>query len=133
MIITASAVIIACQFAAIIYLVLVCPKSPLKAEAPATNTPEKVGKFYNETTTKFLQVYGEIIQAFRTNKVEDYLAYTLQSAELKADMKIVDAGCGICGPASYFAAQLPGLQISACTISEVQQQMGEQKLKDKNV
>jgi ubiquinone/menaquinone biosynthesis C-methylase UbiE len=133
MILTALAIIIACQFAAILYLLFATPKTPLKAEAPATNTPEKVAVFYNQTTNKFLKVYGEIIQAFRTNNVEDYLAYTLKSAGLSADMKVIDAGCGVCGPASYFAQHVPGVQISACTISEVQQQLGEQKIKDKNV
>jgi cyclopropane fatty-acyl-phospholipid synthase-like methyltransferase len=108
-------------------------KKSIKAEAIATNTPERVAAFYNQTTDKFLQVYGEIIQAFRTTNVEDYLQYTLKSAGFSSKMKMIDAGCGICGPATYFAQQLSGLEINACTISKVQAQLGNEKIAEKNV
>lgn len=78
-----------------------------------------VAKFYNSTTDKFLQVYGEVIQAFRTTNVNDYLGYTLQSAELQNGQLILDAGCGIGGPASYFASKLE-VRIEGLTISDVQ-------------
>jgi cyclopropane fatty-acyl-phospholipid synthase-like methyltransferase len=107
--------------------------SPIKVEADATNTPEKVAKFYDQTTDKFLQVYGEIIQAFRTTNVEDYLKYTIQSAGISASMKIIDAGCGVCGPASFIAQQFADVHLSACTISEVQKLLGEKKIAEKNV
>ena len=81
--------------------------------------PEQVGNFYNETTDKFMKVYGEIIQAFRTNNVADYLDYTIENAELKNGQKILDAGCGIGGPAAYFAEKLD-VEIEGLTISEVQ-------------
>ena len=79
----------------------------------------EVAAFYNKTTDKFLEVYGDIIQAFRTNNVNDYLDYTIQNAELKDGQKILDAGCGVGGPASYFASKL-NVDIEGITISEVQ-------------
>ena len=66
-------------------------ESPVKKQ-PALNSGE-VATFYNNNTDKFLEVYGEIIQAFRTNNVYDYLDYTIQNAELKDGQKILDAGC----------------------------------------
>ncbi len=84
------------------------------------NGSRATGRFYDETTDKFLAVYGEVIQAFRTRDVSSYLDYTITSAELGSGMSVVDAGCGVCGPAAYFASKLEGLTVDACTISPVQ-------------
>jgi ubiquinone/menaquinone biosynthesis C-methylase UbiE len=84
----------------------------------ALNSGE-VATFYNNNTDKFLEVYGEVIQAFRTNNVYDYLDYTIENAELKDGQKILDAGCGVGGPASYFASKL-NVEVEGLTISELQ-------------
>ncbi|MBS1625936.1 MAG: class I SAM-dependent methyltransferase [Bacteroidetes bacterium] len=91
------------------------------AATPATPPAgvEQVRNFYNDHTDKFMQVYGEIIQAFRTNQVTDYLDYTIQSAELHDGQRILDAGCGVGGPASYFASRLQ-VDITGVTISDYQ-------------
>ena len=91
--------------------------APVKKQ-PVLNSGE-VATFYNNNTDKFLEVYGEIIQAFRTNNVYDYLDYTIQNAELKDSQKILDAGCGVGGPASYFATKLKA-DVEGLTISELQ-------------
>lgn len=83
------------------------------------STPEQVGAFYNNTTDKFLQVYGEIIQAFRTRRVEDYLDYTIRQAQLADGQKILDAGCGIGGPSAYFATHIQS-DFTGITISDEQ-------------
>jgi SAM-dependent methyltransferase len=102
---------------------------------PAANTatPAQVGQFYNETTNKFLQVYGEIIQAFRTTNVNDYLDYTIENAELKDGQRILDAGCGVGGPARYFAAKLDvaveGVTVSNFQVEKAKELAGEKQLK----
>lgn len=96
-------------------------------------SPERVGEYYNQTTDKFLAVYGEIIQAFRTNNVEDYLDYTIQSMQLKQGMTAIDAGCGVCGPAVYFAQKISDVTINAVTMSEVQVAKGKQSISDKQL
>lgn len=85
---------------------------------PATHSKE-VGEFYNRTTDKFMEVYGQIIQAFRTNDVTVYLDYTIQNAELKDGQKVLDAGCGVGGPASYFASKL-NIAVEGITVSQFQ-------------
>jgi ubiquinone/menaquinone biosynthesis C-methylase UbiE len=90
---------------------------PVKKQ-PVLNSRE-VATFYNNNTDKFLEVYGEVIQAFRTNNVYDYLDYTIENAELKDGQKILDAGCGVGGPASYFASKL-NVEVEGLTISELQ-------------
>lgn len=96
------------------------------------STPQQVGEFYNGTTDKFLEVYGEIIQAFRTNHVEDYLNYTIENAELRSGQKILDAGCGVGGPAAYFASQLQ-LHVEGLTISETQVKKSKEILAQKTL
>lgn len=94
---------------------------------------KNVKDFYNFYNEKFVKVYGNVIQAFRTNNVEDYLSYTSNSIGFKPYEKVLDAGCGICGPAAFFANQIPNLKIEACTISEVQLIAGKNYLKEKKV
>ncbi|MFN8315396.1 MAG: class I SAM-dependent methyltransferase [Chitinophagales bacterium] len=91
-----------------------------------------VGHFYNETTDKFLAVYGEVIQAFRTKNVSDYLDYTIESAELRDGQTILDAGCGVGGPASYFASKLI-VSIEGLTISNVQADKSKEVLASKTL
>lgn len=95
--------------------------------------PKRVAAFYDRTTSQFLEVYGDIIQAFRTNEVADYLDYTIASAQLAGGQHIVDAGCGICGPAAYFAGKLSGLKVASCTVSTVQSEMAQKHIAAKGV
>lgn len=100
---------------------------------PKPEAAAGVADFYNTTTDQFLQVYGEIIQAFRTNDVTQYLDYTIQSAGLQSGQHIIDAGCGVAGPACYFAQHIPGLRIEACTISEVQAAKANEKINERGL
>ena len=95
-------------------------KSEPVVKKPELNSAE-VAAFYNTNTDKFLAVYGDIIQAFRTNDVNDYLDYTISNAELKDGQKILDAGCGVGGPASYFASKI-NREVEGITIYDVQYQ-----------
>ena len=78
-----------------------------------------VATFYDEQTDNFIKVYGNVIQAFRTKNINTLLDYQINAIGLKNGMKVLDAGCGVCGPATYFAKQT-GCNIDALTISEVQ-------------
>ncbi len=105
--------------------------APPKAVNPAAHSKD-VGEFYNRTTDKFMEVYGQIIQAFRTNDVSIYLDYTIQNAELKDGQKILDAGCGVGGPASYFATRLD-VQVEGLTVSEFQVNKSKEVLAEKTL
>lgn len=101
-----------------------------KLDAHASQlTSEHVREFYNDTTEKFRKVYGDIIQSYRTKNVNDYLDYTIQSADLKDGQIILDAGCGIGGPAKYFASKLD-VKIEACTVSDYQATTGKQLIEE---
>lgn len=104
-----------------------------KKQKISSNNSEKVGRFYNETTHKFLAVYGEIIQAFRTQNVEDYLNYTLRSMNAKEGEQLLDAGCGVCGPATFFADKFDKIHIEALTISDVQVEEAQKRIEKKGL
>ena len=112
--------IIVFQFGVVLWLLFSQKKDTTVAPPVGGVPPERVGTYYDQTTDKFLAVYGEIIQAFRTKNVEDYLDYTIQSIQLKVGMTVIDAGCGVCGPAVYFADKVSDLQVRAVTMSTVQ-------------
>jgi ubiquinone/menaquinone biosynthesis C-methylase UbiE len=97
------------------------------------NNAEKVRDFYNKNTDNFIKVYGEIIQAFRTTNVDEYLDYTIKSANLKAGERALDAGCGVCGPATYFAKKIQDIQIEACTVSDAQVEKGQVNIEKNNL
>ncbi len=105
------------------------PSRPAKTEVqplPALDTSgqsQEVGDFYDATTDAFLKVYGDVIQAFRTRDLGNLLHYQAGMMQLQPGMRLLDAGCGVCGPALFFA-QHYGVRIDAVTASAVQQQEG---------
>ncbi|MGE0636369.1 MAG: cyclopropane-fatty-acyl-phospholipid synthase family protein [Bacteroidia bacterium] len=93
-----------------------------------SHQPADVGKFYNDYNDKFIQVYGQVFQAFRTHDVSKLLDYQIEAMQLKRGMKVLDAGCGVCGPAIYFA-QRTGVEVHAVTISEEQYKQSLENVK----
>lgn len=80
---------------------------------------QKVGAFYDEFHDQFMNVYGEIIQAFRTKDVEKLLEYELNSIGIKDGDRILDCGCGVGGPARYFSSKR-NIDLKCISISKVQ-------------
>jgi SAM-dependent methyltransferase len=78
-----------------------------------------VGAFYDVNDAAFERVYGDVIQAFRTTDVTRLLDYEAQAMGLARGMKVLDAGCGVGGPAIYFAHRF-GVRVDGITISRVQ-------------
>lgn len=100
--------------------------------APIQTSPEKVRDFYNEYNSKFVQVYGEVIQAFRTKDVTKLLDYQIGSIGFEKGMTVLDAGCGVCGPASHFAKNA-GVNVEAITISDTQIEKAKTLIARENV
>ncbi len=105
---------------------------PIK-ESQTNSSPIKkdVAQFYNAQTHNFLKVYGNVIQAFRTKDVSTLLDYQIQTMGLKATMKVLDAGCGVCGPAIYFSDKV-GCTIEAISISSVQVNLAKEAIAKNN-
>ena len=92
-----------------------------------------VGNFYNQFADSFQKVYGDVIQAFRTIDTDDLLKYQYESIGIQSGMKILDAGCGVCGPAIFFCNSNNTIQIDALTISRVQFERATQNIQSYNL
>lgn len=82
-------------------------------------TPQEIEKYYDEWTARYLDVYGDIIQAFRPTDHRLLLDTTAENAGINSKGRILDAGSGVCGPAIYFAEKYKA-HISCVTVSGVQ-------------
>lgn len=80
---------------------------------------EKVNHYYNQFTDSYLDTYGEVIQAFRPKDTKELHEYVIKNAGLQEGQVILDAGCGVGGPACYFAQNINAI-VEGVTISEKQ-------------
>jgi ubiquinone/menaquinone biosynthesis C-methylase UbiE len=79
----------------------------------------RVGLYYDEWTPRYQAVFGNTFQACRPSKTDDLHSYILESAGVRDGERILDAGCGVCGPSIHFAAHRK-IKIDAVTISSAQ-------------
>lgn len=93
------------------------------------NSPQLVKEYYNKMTTSYLDIYGDVIQAFRPTDTEKLLDYIGRSAGLNWNLNVLDLGCGVAGPAIYFAKKW-NVNIDGVTISEVQFDEGNKSIEN---
>ena len=84
--------------------------------APVAN---EVAAYYDKETDAYLSTYGTIIQAARPASDADLIHYFSESMGIRDGMHLLDAGCGVCGPAVGLATKR-AITIEAITISNVQ-------------
>lgn len=80
---------------------------------------KRVGLYYDEWTPRYQAVFGDTFQACRPSETDDLHNYILESAGVQDGERILDAGCGVCGPSIHFAAHRK-IKIDAVTISSAQ-------------
>ena len=95
-------------------------------------TPKDVEVYYEKWTEQYIKGFGEFFQAKQAIDIPTLTSYYIAQMGIMPGMKLVDAGCGIGGPALQFAKQLE-IQIDAITISEKQVQEGEIRIKQENM
>jgi SAM-dependent methyltransferase len=81
--------------------------------------PADVRDYYDRWTEKYVDDFGECIQAHRPASEQDLLDYLLTRSGIRDGQRVLDAGCGICGPARHFASRRR-IEVEALTISPVQ-------------
>ncbi len=96
---------------------------------------KKVKNFYDKNHDAFVKVYGKVIQAFRTNNLSSLLDYQFNAAGFQKGDRLIDAGCGVCGPAIHFAKAndvlIDAISISEKQIEQSKKEVAENGLKDK--
>ena len=100
--------------------------------SPPPSSPAQVGQFYDQTNDTFLQVYGDVIQAFRTKDVTKLLDYQIGSIGLESGQHVLDAGCGVCGPAIYFC-RTAGVTVEAVTASKTQAEHARRRIEEQGL
>lgn len=79
----------------------------------------RVEEYYDKHTQSYLESYGKIIQSARPASDDDFVDHFIESIGITDGMYLLDAGCGVCGPAIEIAKRKK-VNIQAITISEVQ-------------
>lgn len=91
----------------------------------------RVRRFYDHWTPKFLSGFGSTFQAGLLKEAEDgpedpdiNARLLAQRAGIEPGDHVLDAGCGVGGPAMAIAAALPGVRVTGITVSGVQAATG---------
>lgn len=104
-------------------------KSVQVAKSAQFAKPEQVARYYDVHTDDYMAVGGDVIQAMRPEDTNELLAYLLKTIALKDGMRVLDAGCGVAGPAMYFASHA-SVEIEGLTISPVQCELARKKIRE---
>lgn len=80
---------------------------------------EEIEKYYDHRTEDYVRDYGDIIQAARPASDEEFINFLIKSMNPKEGMRLLDAGCGVCGPAIGIAKSI-NVIIDGITISQKQ-------------
>lgn len=96
------------------------------AETPLS--PESVGEYYDQWTERYFAGFGDTFQACRPTHTADLHQYILERSGIRDGERVLDAGCGICGPSLYFASHRD-LLIDAVTVSEHQVTMARERVR----
>jgi cyclopropane fatty-acyl-phospholipid synthase-like methyltransferase len=75
----------------------------------------------------YMKNYGDVMQAYRPNNKEELLDYIARSAGINWGLKVLDMGCGIAGPAIYFAKKW-NVFVDGLTISNIQCDIANEKI-----
>jgi 2-polyprenyl-3-methyl-5-hydroxy-6-metoxy-1,4-benzoquinol methylase len=92
-------------------------------------SPVDVARHYDEWHGRYMQYYGDTIQAHRSNQLDVLHEYILANSGIRDGMRMLDAGCGVCGPSIYFASK-KDISIDAVTISKVQAEEADRRIKE---
>jgi ubiquinone/menaquinone biosynthesis C-methylase UbiE len=85
----------------------------------STGAPEAVARYYDEWTARYEDVFGDTIQAHRPTDLDELHRYLFERAGVRDGKRLLDAGCGVCGPSLSFARRAD-VTIEALTISPAQ-------------
>jgi ubiquinone/menaquinone biosynthesis C-methylase UbiE len=100
----------------------------MAAPDPTEGQGQAAARYYDEWTQRYLDTYGDIIQAFRTRKPEQLLRSIIRASGMGYPMRVLDAGCGVCGPAVFFARQAR-VRVDAVTVSEKQVELALERVR----
>lgn len=101
----------------------------LRDEVRRTFSSEDVARYYDEWNDRYEAVFGDIYQHLQATDRDELLSHMAEVAELADGERVVDAGCGICGPAIAFASRAD-VTIEALTVSPLQAERARERVRE---
>lgn len=92
------------------------------------NTPALVKQYYEDWTDKYIEDFGQFFQAQQAKNPKDILRNLTKVVPFFNGMNVLDAGCGVGGPAITLA-KLKRVNIEAITIADIQLKYANENLK----
>jgi SAM-dependent methyltransferase len=86
-------------------------------ERPLTSA--EVEQYYDEWHQRYVDGFGEVLQTFRSKDPADFLVELGELARLAPGQHVLDAGCGVGGPACLYAERFD-VEVDAVTLSQAQ-------------
>lgn len=108
------------------------PTVTFQTQRYQNSTPDHVQAYYEQWTDHYLTDLGWYIQAMQTTEPEDFMRYIADSIGIQDGMTLLDAGCGVCGPAITLAKWFD-IKIEAITISPKQKIYAEKLIAEANL
>ena len=95
-------------------------------------TIETVQNYYEKWTNHYISDFGDVFQALQTENPQDLIDYICDVAEIKDGQRILDAGCGVGGPAIRIAKNVD-VHIEALNISKNQIDIARDNLRTSDI
>ncbi len=78
-----------------------------------------MARYYDDWHERYMAAFGDTFQSERTADLGELFTHIADQAELAPGMRVLDAGCGIGGPALWLARHR-GVRVAALNISTAQ-------------
>lgn len=89
----------------------------------------QVRSYYEDMTPAYVAGFGEIFQGSRPESTDALLDYLVDAAAIEDGMRVLDAGCGVGGPATGIAARRAVI-IEGLTLAQAQVDQAARRIED---
>jgi len=79
----------------------------------------EVEAYYEDWHERYVEGFGEVLQTFRSKDPSEFLLRLGELAGLQPGQRVLDAGCGVGGPAVLYAEHF-GVEVDGVTLSQKQ-------------
>jgi ubiquinone/menaquinone biosynthesis C-methylase UbiE len=86
---------------------------------PRAWSSRRVADYYDRWTDRYEAAFGDTFQSQRTADLAELFGHIAETAELRAGARVLDAGCGVGGPAVWLARHR-GVAVEGVNVSPVQ-------------
>ncbi|MEM7049874.1 MAG: class I SAM-dependent methyltransferase [Acidobacteriota bacterium] len=95
---------------------------------PSALSPQAVSDYYDRWTERYEAAFGDTFQSNRTADLDVLFEHIAGQAELAPGQRVLDAGCGVGGPALWLVRR-HGVAVDGVTISVLQAEKARRKAK----